>query len=84
MHAQYGKWGRDNNQFLTSRLYRTWNIFPQGTVAVSIDLSTSFTVCGLWLTLFREPNDAVDDEPFSVDEPVLAVGDVPRGGVWEG
>jgi len=33
------------------------------------------------LTEFTEPKDAVDDDPFSVDEPVLAVGDVPRGGV---
>jgi len=40
-------------------------------------------VCGLWFTLFREPNEAVDEEPFSVDDPVLAVGDVPRGGVGE-
>jgi len=71
-------------QTITSRLYKTWNIFPPGIVAVSIDLSTSFTVCGLWFTLLREPNDVVDDDPFSVDEPVLAVGDVPRGGVWDG
>jgi len=33
------------------------------------------------LTLLKEPSEAVDDDPFSVDEPVLAVGDVPRGGV---
>lgn len=56
-------------------------MFPPGMVAVSIDLSTSRTVCGLWFKLLREPKDAVDDDAFSVDEPVLAVGDVPRGGV---
>jgi len=44
-------------------------------------LSTSFTVFGLWFTLLREPRDAVDGDAFSVDEPLLAVGDVPRGGV---
>jgi len=57
-------------------------MFPPGIVAVSIDLSTSRTVSGRWLTEPSEPSDAVDDEPFSVDDPVLAVGDVPRGGVW--
>ena len=54
---------------------------PSGIDAVSIDLSTSFTVFGLWLAEFREPKDAVEDDPFNVDDPVLAVGDVPRGGV---
>jgi len=57
-------------------------MFPPGIVAVSIDLSTSRTVCGLWFRLLRDPSDAVDDEAFRVDEPVLlAVGDVPRGGI---
>jgi len=75
--------GSNNRSSPTSRLYRTWNMFPPGSEAVSIDFSTSFTVWGLWLILLKEPKDAVDDDPFSVDEPVLAVGDVPRGGVWE-
>jgi len=39
------------------------------------------TEFGFWLTKLREPRDVVEDEPFSVDDPLLAVGDVPRSGV---